>query len=153
MLNVKVEQALIKIDFIERFKALSETYNDERVPPNRRLEYFDGELIMDIISELGYLPIFNSKEKFFKIQEEKEGPFTFGVHLDFRYGICEIIWVVKEGKTLLLGTPWTIFPREMINPKYIIKYPRFETYEDLDEILKIVFLMYEDFKKALISIG
>ena len=66
-----------------------------------------------------------------------------------RYGIAELVWVVEEGGVLLLGAPWSTYSRRLIDVNYRIKNPVFGTYEDLEEILKIVFEMYEDFKRAL----
>lgn len=50
-----------------------------------------------------------------------------------------------------MGTPWTNYARLLVNPQYIIKRPVFGDYDDIDEILKTAFTMYEDFKKALVG--
>lgn len=36
---------------------------------------------MEIIQELGYFPLFDAREKFYKIKEEQIEKFTFGVHI------------------------------------------------------------------------
>ena len=148
-LNPKIKQALIKIDFIKRYEELSNRFNEEKTPSSKRLIYIDGEEVMETIQTLGYIPQFDAKEKFYKIKEEKIGEYTCRVHVILRDGMVDLVWVVKEGNELILGAPWGVYSRRLIDPNYRIKKPIFATYEDLDEILKITFNMYEDFKKAL----
>lgn len=45
------------------------------------LKYLDGELVMDMISEAGYIPGFDPKEKFFKFYEKIED-YRFGLHIE-----------------------------------------------------------------------
>lgn len=145
-LNPIVKTSLIKIDFFKRYEALSNQYNAERIPADERLLYIDGSEVMEIIQNLGYVPKFNSREKFFKIEEERSGKYTFGFHIILRGGSTEFVWVVKEGKEVLLGSPWGVYAKRIIDSSYRIKPPIFGTYEDLEEILRIAFGMYEDFK-------
>lgn len=150
-LNPKIKCSLIKIDFIERYEKLSNKFSAERTPSGRRLVYIDGEEVMEIIQELGYSPLFNTKEKFYKIKEEHIDKLTFGVHIILRGGMVDLVWVVKENDEILLGSPWGTYSKRLIDINYRIKKPVFETYEDLEEILKVSFEMYEDFKRALIN--
>lgn len=53
----------------------------------------------------------------------------------------------------MLGSPWGIYAKRMIDPSYRIKMPVFGSYEDLEEILKVSFGMYEDFKRSIHSGG
>ena len=147
-LNSKVKDALVKIDFITRYENLSNHFSADRTPEENCLIYIDGEEVMDIIRDLGYSPRFNTKEKFFKIEEEHIGEFVFGVHIILREGIVELVWVVKENGVLLLGAPWGTYAKRLVNANYRIKPPVFGTYEDLEDILKITFRMYEEFKDA-----
>lgn len=63
--------------------------------------------------------------------------------------MADLVWVVKTDNELLLGEPWGEYSRLLIDIGYRIKKPIFGTYEDLEEIVKISFEMYEDFKKAI----
>ena len=90
------------------------------------------------------------KKKFYKI-EEKSDKYTFAFHIILEAGLVDLVWVVKEGKELLLGAPWGTYSRRMINPNYRIKKPIIGSYDDLEEILKVAFTMYEEFKKAIIE--
>lgn len=147
-LNPKVKDALLKVDFITRYENLSSHFSADRTPTENRLIYIDGEEVMEIIRDLGYSPQFDTKGKFYKIEEEHIGEFVFGVHIILRGGTVELVWVVKENGVLLLGAPWGTYSKRLVNANYRIKMPVFGTYEDLEDILKITFRMYEDFKDA-----
>lgn len=150
-LDTKIKDTLIKIDFVNRYNELSKKFSINRTPSSNRLIYIDGEEVMEIIQGLGYLPQFDSKEKYYKIKEEKLGKFNLGVHIILQSGMVDLVWIVQENGELLLGAPWGTYSRRLIDVNYRIKKPIFGTYEDLEEILKIAFEMYEDFKKALIN--
>ena len=104
---------------------------------------------MEIIQNLGYSPQFDLKEKFYKIEEVIE-EYIFGVHIILRDGLIDLVWVVKENGKLLLGAPWGTYSKRLIDAGYRIKKPIFGTYDDLEEILKVTFEMYDDFKGMLI---
>ena len=148
-LNPKVKEALIKIDFIKRYEELSHKYDSNRTPDEKRLVYIDGEEVMETIAKLGYEPLFDSREKFFYIKKESVDNYEFGFNIILRDGSADLVWIVKENEELILGSPWSVYARRLINPQYIIKRPVFGTYDDIDEILKTAFQMYEDFKKAI----
>lgn len=150
-LEPKIKNALLEICFVERYEKLSTQFSNARTPPDDQLIYIDGEEVMEMIRMAGYHPRFNAKEKFYKIEEEHIGKYTFGVHIFLRYGMVDMIWVVRENGVLLLGAPWNTYSRRLIDASYRIKNPVFGTYEDLEEILKTVFEMYEDFKNALMK--
>jgi len=100
-LNSKIKDALIKIDFIKRYEELSNKFNAERTPSSNRLVYIDGEEVMETIQDLGYAPLFDAKEKFYKIKEEQIGEYTFGVHVILQGGMVDLVWVVRENGELL----------------------------------------------------
>ena len=149
-LHPKIKDALLKINFVERYEKLSARFSAAKTLSDDRLIYLDGEEVMAMIRAAGYSPQFNAREKFYRIKQEHIGKYSFNIHLILRYGIVELVWVVEEDSVLLLGAPWSTYSRRLIDGNYRIKNPVFGTYEDLKEILKIVFEMYEDFKRALI---
>lgn len=146
-LHFKVKNALLKMDFIRRYEELSGHFSSDRTPSDERLVYVERDEVMSIIRDLGYSPLFNAREKFYKIKEQFD-TFTFGFHIILRDGMADLVWVVRENGELLLGAPWGIYSRRLIDVNYRIKKPVFGTYEDLEEILKTAFGMYEDFKLA-----
>lgn len=152
-LHFKIKNALEKIDFIRRYEELSNRFSSERTPSKERLEYVERDEVMEILLDFGYISQFDKKEKFFKIKEEQIGTFTFGFHIILRYGMADLVWVVRENGELLLGSPWGLYSRRLVDANYRIKNPVFGTYEDLEDILKVAFGMYEDFKKALMQGG
>ena len=150
-LNEKIKNALIAMNFVKRYEELSKRFNEERTPDSERLEYIDGEEVMEMIQNLGYTPLFDKKEKFYKIKEEKISDYTFGFHIVLAYGMVDLVWVVKEAEELLLGAPWSVYSRRLIDVNYRIKKPIIGTYEDIEAILGIAFKMYEDFKKEILN--
>ncbi len=149
-LNFKIKNALIKMNFIDRYEELSKRFSGERMPLNERLVYVEKDEVMDMIRDLGYSPMFDTTEKFFKIKEEQVENFTFGFHIILRDGMADLVWIVRENGELLLGAPWSTYSRRLIDVNYRIKKPVFGTYEDLEDILKAAFKMYEDFKLAFV---
>lgn len=150
-LNSKIKEALTKMEFVKCYEALSNKFNADKTPSNDRLIYIDGDEVMEIIQDLGYSSRFDAKEKFYKVEEEKIGKFTFGVNIVLQGGMVELVWIVKENDELILGAPWGTYSRRLIDINYRIKKPIFGTYEDLEEILQIAFEMYERFKGVLIK--
>lgn len=150
-LEPKVKQTLTNINFIKRYETLSNTFNELRTPTKERLRYIDGEIIMDSIEQLGYKVKFESKEKFFKAAENQIDNYMFSCHIILYNGMVDLVWVIKENGNLIFGIPLSEYSRLMINPQYKIKKLIFGTYEDLDEILRINFEMFEDFKQVLVK--
>ena len=61
-LNPVIEIALKQIDFVERYRSLSDEYNEIKTPLNERLRYIDGEIIIESVEHFGYRVGFNSIE-------------------------------------------------------------------------------------------
>lgn len=149
-LNLIIEKALKQIDFVERYKLLSAEYNDIKTPLNERLRYIDGEIIIESVECLGYKVGFDSKDKFFFIEDEQlNDKYRTLVKFDLNGGMVEFIWEVWLNDKVILGSPWGTYSTRMGMSSGRIKKPIFGTYEDLDEIFRIGFELYEDFKKAL----
>lgn len=89
-LNSKIKNALIKIDFIKRYEELSNKFNAERTPSSNRLVYIEGKEVMETIQALGYSPLFDAKEKLYKIKEEQIGKITLGVHIILQDGMVGV---------------------------------------------------------------
>jgi len=149
-LNSKVKNALLEIDFIKRYEQLSTFYNAERTSLKERLRYFDGEIVMDSITQLGYDVKFEPKDKYFKIIESQIDKYSFSAHIILDNGMVDIVWIVKDGESLILGLPIGEYSRLIVAPDYRIKKPIFGTYEDLDEIFESTFKLFEDFKQKLL---
>lgn len=151
-LKPEIKEALIEMDFVEKYKSLSEKYSSEKVKNEDRLIYYDIDEVIDTIKDLGYDSHFEKKEKFFQIEETHEDKCVFNFNIGLDTGMADFVWVVKYDGDLKLGSPWSIYSRLLIDSNYRIKKPIFSDYEDLEEILKIAFSMYEEFKTILLTI-
>lgn len=150
-LHPSVKNALTQMNFTARYEELSNQFSADRTPSSERLIYMDGEIVFEMLRDLGYVPSFNAKEKFYKIREEQVGTLSFGFHIILRDGMATFVWVVREGDKVLLGSPWSTYSKKLLGPGYKIKTPVFGSYEDLEELLKKAFDMYEDFKRAFLN--
>ena len=70
-LDTRVEQALIEINFVERYENISKKYSRERTPKGQELDYFDGDFLMEIVELLGYKVQYDKRERFFHIELEE----------------------------------------------------------------------------------
>lgn len=153
-LDSRVEQALQAINFVERYKELSDKFSLDRTPKDKRLNIITGELVFDIFEDLGYRAKFDGREKFFYIEPFKENCYTFGFHISIFKGLVELIWIVRDSQNkVILGTPLIEFSRRLITPDYRIMDPVISNYDDLENVMKIAFEMYEDFKQAFLKIA
>ena len=153
-LDSRVEQALQAINFVERYKELSDKFSLDRTPKDKRLNIITGELVFDVFEDLGYRAKFDGREKFFYIELFKENGYTFGFHISIFKGLVELIWIVRDSQNkVILGPPLIEFSRRLITPDYRIMDPVISNYDDLENVMKIAFEMYEDFKQAFLKIA
>lgn len=153
-LDIRVEQALQAINFVERYEALSHKYSRTRTPREKTLDYYDGAFLMEIINSLGYEVKFNKREYFFSLKKEKIGEFEFGFKFSMEYGMVELIWDLKDSnKKVLLGTNLFTIVRLLTSPDNKIMDPVISDYIDFRDVMKIAFDMYEDFKQEFLKIA
>ena len=79
-LNPIVKEALVVINFVDRYQKLSDEYSYDKVPSEQRLNKVDKSEIFKILSKIGFESSYDSHERFFKIKEEKTGN-TFSVFI------------------------------------------------------------------------
>ena len=152
-LDTRVEKALIEINFVERYENISKKYNRERTPKGQELDYFDGDFLMEIVELLGYKAQYDKRERFFHIDLEEIGNFRFGFHFAFERGRLELIWVIYEGNKAIMGSPFASYAKWLISRDYIILKPVISSYDDFEQVMKISFDMYEDFKQAFLKVA
>ncbi|WP_218943908.1 hypothetical protein [Bacillus aquiflavi] len=147
----EIEKALVKINFVEKYEALSnssrEVYDLEEI-----IVDLDKLKIEEIFNELGYTSKYVKKENFYKVGEygdKKDIYFAF--HISINVDVLEFIWVVYHNNELRLGMPWAAYSRLLISPNTIIKPPLFSDYGELKKILVKSLEMYEQFKDVLIE--
>ncbi len=104
-LHFKVKNALLKMDFIRRYEELSGHFSSERTPSDERLVYVERDEVMSIIRDLGYSPMFHSKEKFYKNNRGAGRCFYIWLSYHIAGWHGHLVWVVRENGELLLGEP------------------------------------------------
>ena len=150
-LDNRIKQALIEINFVERYEKLSTYYSQKKTPKGQELDYFDGDFLMEIVELLGYRVQYDKRERFFHIDLEEIGYFRFGFHFALEYGRLELIWVIYEGNKAIMGSPFASYAKWLISRDYIILDPVISDYVDFRDVMKIAFEMYEDFKQAFLK--
>lgn len=152
-IDKRILEALQDINFVERYEKLSNYYSQERTPEGKELDYFDGDFLMEIVESLGHKVQYDKRERFFYIELETAGEFRFGFHFAFEYGRLELIWVIYEGEEAIMGSPFVSYARWLISRDYIILDPVLSNYDDFEDVMKIAFEMYEDFKQAFLKVA
>lgn len=149
----EIKKVLEKIEFINRYKVLSEQFRGNPNDINDRLGNYDIEKVNEIFTKLGYEAAFDNKERFFKVGVvDNSSDYMVWFNVNLEYGMTEFIWVVYHKNEVRLGSPWSVYSRSLIDSSVRIKKPVYRNYEELEEILKTAFLMYEDFKFELINL-
>ena len=151
-LSKKELEIFEKINLYERHKNLSNQYRYED-----KLKNYSSDETIRIVKELGYLAKYRKREKFFQIIETiNEMKFYF--HFSLEYGMVEIIMGMmdKNKKNIIGGLVPNICKKIEIvkneEKKGDIKKARFRNYEDLKNILREYFLIYEDLKTEVLKV-
>ena len=141
-----------KINLYKRHYTLSVQNNYENT-----FENYSNEKVIEIVKELGYSAKYRKKEKFFQIIETiNEMKFYF--HFSLEYGMVEIIMGMmnKNKKNIIGGLVSNICKKIEIvkneEKEGYIKDACFRNYEDLKNILREYFLIYEDFKTEVLKV-
>ena len=150
-LSKKELEIFEKINLYERHSNISNQYRFEET-----FENYSNEKVIEIVKELGYSAKYKKKENFFQIIETiNEMRFYF--HFSLKYGLEEIImyWECINNKDKWGGGTFAGICKKIEIAKNeekegYIKKARFRNYEDLKNILREYFLIYEDLKISLI---
>jgi len=137
---------LKQIDFVNRYRTICESYNDF----DNGLRGDKKDLYEKSIIKLGYIPKYNSKEEFFEIAEEI-GEYGFSFLLTLKDGIIEPILQIKKGNEYFLPSGrWDFIPQKMgvDFDRKKFNLPKYTNIEELEDILKLLFSIYEDIKTA-----
>ena len=141
-----------KINLYERHSNISNQYRYED-----KLKDYSNDKTIEIVKELGYSAKYRKKEKFFQIIETIDG-IKFYFHFSLEYGMVEIIMgMMNKNKKHIIGGAFSwlckkIKVTENEEIKDNVKYARFRNYEDLKNILREYFLIYEDFKTEVLKV-
>ena len=151
-LSKKELEIFEKIHLYERHSNISNQYRFEET-----FEKYSNDEAIKIVKELGYSAKYRKKENFFQIIETiNEMKFYF--HFSLKYGLVEIIMGMmdKNKKNIIGGLVPNICKKIEIvkneEKKGDIKKARFRNYEDLKNILREYFLIYEDLKTEVLKV-
>ncbi|MGV3286668.1 hypothetical protein [Bacillus wiedmannii] len=148
-LKPEIQASLAKIDFIKRYKALSEKFSDRE----NTFENYENEKVIAVFESLGYKARFMKKENFFIVGEVMNKDFyTFRFNISLKYGLVEFIWSARYNGEVRVRNSWDMFVKVLSNGSERLPAVCFHSYDELKEIMKIAFEMYEDFKRELIPI-
>ena len=152
-LSKKEFEIFEKINLYERYSNISNQYRFEET-----FENYSNEKVIEIVKELGYSAKYKKKENFFQIIETiNEMRFYF--HFSLKYGLVEIImyWECINNKDKWGGGTFAGICKKIEIAKNeekegYIKKARFRNYEDLKNILREYFLIYEDLKTEVLKV-
>jgi len=149
MNNLDLNMIYKKIDFINRFKKISVNHNDFK----NSLTGNDKEMYDRILSKFIYSVKYLKKETFYKI-EEKWDNITFIFQLGLKNGIVEpILYIKLEDKYIGPDHRFDSICEKLDDSfsRREFPIPVYSSEEELEEILTVIFEMYEDFKTEFIK--
>ena len=153
MISKKELEIFEKIDLYERHSNISNQYRFEET-----FENYSNDEVIKIVKELGYSAKYRKKENFFQIIETTN-KLKFYFHFSLKYGLVEIImyWESINNKDIWGGGTFAGICKKIEIAKNeekegYIKKARFRNYEDLKNILREYFLIYEDLKTEVLKV-
>ena len=151
-LSKKELEIFEKINLYDRYRDINNLYRFEET-----FENYSNDEVIKIVKELGYTAKYRKKENFFQIIETTN-KLKFYFHFSLKYGLVEIIMGMmdKNKKNIIGGLVPNICKKIEIvkneEKKGDIKKARFRNYEDLKNILREYFLIYEDLKTEVLKV-
>ncbi|MCR4677341.1 MAG: hypothetical protein K5679_01165 [Lachnospiraceae bacterium] len=148
MIRIKKKDILYTlqtINFLEKYRYLVKQYKNSfpEIMPK-----IDKKRVYEIISKLGFVPGYKGDS--FRLKNEKFGNISFEMTFKLKYAILDPSLIVFEEGELIYGGPWLKLVRELVGDvDYMAGKPTFGSYEELEEMLSIVFAIYSDFKSVL----
>ena len=152
-LSKKELEIFEKINLYERHSNISNQYRFEET-----FENYSNDEAIKTVKELGYSAKYRKKENFFQIIETTN-KLKFYFHFSLKYGMVEVIifWEYENNKDLSGGGLLSVVCKLIEIAKNeekegYIKKARFRNYEDLKNILREYFLIYEDLKTEVLKV-
>ncbi len=108
---------------------------------------------MSIFEKMGYKAKYDKREKFFEVNVEEypEKHCKIWCNVLVNYGAVEFVWVVYHNNKVRFGIPRINYSHQLINVDYIIPIPRYRSYEEMEEIFKEEFALFDDFKQRILK--
>jgi len=150
-ITLLIGEAFKKIEFVKRYKLLSEKYNEDDY--DILLSKVDKKIVLKILEDLGYNFMYSSISKDFIYKEQIED-FSFQLNLNFKNGICsQYIGVYYLGNYIdYVSSNWAFIYRKLVDDiNASITSAKFTTYEELFAISKDILLIFSDFKNVFMK--
>lgn len=140
---------LNKIGFTQRYQAICAKHNDfDNSMSGNQKEQYDR-----ILNQLGYKAKYFKKETFYRIVSIN-GDYEFTLQLVLKDGIVESMLNVKKGENYFSPYGRFDFIPQKMNVEFdrkLYNLPKYKSLEELEEILKEIFSIFEDIKKELMN--
>ena len=148
-MDQKTIQILNSIHFAERYKKLYKQYSFNF---NEGFNNYDNQYILKLLQEVGYIDIkYQKRENFFQ-SVKKIDVYRFEHKIKTKSGAVELIWDVMKNNQYFTGNSFSNLEYELLNLEERHPLPIFRNYEDLREILTIVFQMFEDMTTEFLKV-
>ena len=117
-LKPEIQASLAKIDFIKRYKALSEKFSDRE----NTFENYENEKVIAVFESLGYKARFMKKKLFIVGEVKNKNIYTFRFNISLKHGLVEFIWSARHNGAIRAGDPWAMFVAILSNDteKYFV---------------------------------
>ena len=152
-LSKKELEIFEKINLYDRYRDINNLYRFEET-----FENYSNDEVIKIVKELGYSAKYRKKENFFQIIETTN-KLKFYFHFSLKYGLVEVImyWECINNKDIWGGGTFAGICKKIEIAKNeekegYIKDACFRNYEDLKNILREYFLIYEDLKTEVLKV-
>lgn len=146
MLQPSVEQSLIDIDFINRYRAISDEFSFK----NESYKY-EKQDVTSILQGLDVMVDVYEGDQYFA-DFESVGDYQFRFGLTIKFNIIEFDLTVKnESLNIKSGGSWGLLVQLMTDWKENIKKPGFGSYEQLKSLLIEAVTLYKDIKKEVVA--
>ena len=117
-LKPEIQASLAKIDFIKRYKALSEKFSDRE----NTFENYENEKVIAVFESLGYKARFMKRKLFIVGEVKNKNIYTFRFNISLKHGLVEFIWSARHNGAIRAGDPWAMFVAILSNDteKYFV---------------------------------
>jgi hypothetical protein len=149
MLSRTIQDAYEGIRLLERYKALSARFQAEKP-----FEEYDSNKALEILQAIDRRFFRGSKEEFFGLNTLEDG-FDLRMNLSLKHGVVEsVVWGKNLTTNEQFGGPVSRTARLIQSSWHNdnvarIPYPRFSSYDDLEEIAKEILAILHDLKSAV----
>ncbi|AXP81952.1 hypothetical protein CJ739_2887 [Mariniflexile rhizosphaerae] len=146
---METKQIFEKINFVNRYQSICEKHNDF----DNRMRDSTMQLQKGVLDEFGYKYKYISNGSFYQIKDTHNN-LSFFLHIVLKGGVVEpLLYIDFLEKTIEPQGRIDFFPEDLGIPFERLKYglPKYSSKEELNEILKEIFSIYEDLKKEFIK--